>query len=76
MASTTAFQLSKPFLKVSPVGGAPIRNAEDARTFMAWIDRLVTAASEHRGWNSPEERALVLARLKAARQVFSERASP
>ncbi len=58
------------------VAGRPVRNAGDARYFMAWIDRLIAAASEHPGWNSAEEREAVLAHLRAARQVFAERATP
>ena len=69
-----------PFATTSPiyvsVAGEPVRHAADARYFVAWIDRLVAAASAHTGWNAPEEREEVLARLQAARQVFVERATP
>jgi len=69
-----------PFATTSPiyvsVAGAPVRNATDARYFIAWIDRLLTAAGAHAGWNSAEERDEVLARLQKARQVFVERTNP
>lgn len=69
-----------PFATTSPiyvtVAGAPVRSPADAHYFMAWIDRLITAASEHQGWNSAEERGAVLAHLRAARRVFAERATP
>ncbi len=69
-----------PFATTSPiyvsVGGEPVRHAADARYFIAWIDRLVAAASAHAGWNSLEEREEVMARLQTARQVFVERATP
>ena len=69
-----------PFATTSPiyvtVANEPVRNAGDARYFMAWIDRLIAAASSHPGWNTSEERDEVLARLRTARQVFAERATP
>jgi len=58
------------------VADAPVRNATDARYFVAWIDRLLSAAGAHPGWNSAEERDEVLARLQRARQVFLERTNP
>ncbi len=69
---------SRPFATTSPIyvtlGQQPVRSAEDAEYFLAWIDRLVQAASSHRGYNDAEERAAVLELLGAARAVFSERA--
>ncbi|MEP6995504.1 MAG: CehA/McbA family metallohydrolase [Acidobacteriota bacterium] len=66
-----------PFATTSPitvtVGGRPIRNAEDARYFIAWIERLESAAAAHPGWNDESERAEVLARLAAAKAIFEER---
>lgn len=69
-----------PFATTSPVyvsvAGAPVRSATDARYFIAWIDRLLGAASAHPGWNATEERDEVMARLQKARQVFADRAEP
>ena len=67
-----------PFATTSPiyvtVGGRPIRNAEDARYFAAWIARVEEAAAAHPGWNDDQERAEVLGRLAAAKAVFLKRA--
>jgi hypothetical protein len=67
-----------PFATTSPiyvtVGGRPIRNAEDARYFAAWIARVEAAAEAHPGWNDEKEKADVLARLAAAKAVFQQRA--
>jgi hypothetical protein len=69
-----------PFATTSPiyvtVGDRPVRNPADARYFTAWIDRLLTAAGAHTGWNSAEERDEVRARLQKARQAFVERTNP
>ncbi len=68
-----------PFATTSPiyviVDGKPIRSAEDARYFEAWIDRVAAAASAHPGWNDAREKAEVLGRLDAARAVFVRLAS-
>jgi TolB protein len=63
-----------PFGTTSPiyvsVADEPVRSAEDARFFLAWVDRLIAAAREHQGWNGAEEKATVLRTLQDARQVF------
>jgi hypothetical protein len=68
-----------PFATTSPiyvtVAGEPVRSADDARYFIAWIDRLIQAASAHRGYNTAEEKAAVLKLLADARAVFVERAA-
>ena len=67
-----------PFATTSPiyvtVGGRPIRNAADARYFVAWIARLEAAASAHPGWNDEREKTEVLGRLAAAKAIFRRRA--
>jgi hypothetical protein len=67
-----------PFGTTSPVyvtvGGRPIRRAEDARYFEAWVARLEGAAAAHAGWNDEAEKAEVLARLAAAKAEFQKRA--
>ena len=55
------------------VGGAPIRSAEDARYFVAWIDRLDSAARAHTGWNTDAERTHVLEQIARARGEFERR---
>jgi hypothetical protein len=47
-----------------------VRSAADARYFVAWIDRVEAAAAAHTGWNDEKEKAEVLERLAAARQVY------
>lgn len=56
------------------VAGRPIRNAEDARYFTAWIARLEAAAAANAGWNDEREKSEVLGRLAAARAEFQKRA--
>ena len=66
-----------PFATTSPVyvtlGGAPVRSAEDARYFVAWIDRLDAAARAHPGWNTDTERSHVLEQIARARAEFERR---
>ena len=68
-----------PFATTSPiyvtVGGRPLRNAEDARYFVKWIERLEAAAGAHGGWNDAAEKAEVMGRLARAKAVFEERAT-
>jgi dipeptidyl aminopeptidase/acylaminoacyl peptidase len=63
-----------PFATTSPiyvtVGGRPVRSANDARYFVAWIERVEAAAAAHGGWNDDKEKAGVLARLGAAKAVY------
>ena len=56
------------------VGGAPIRSAEDAKYFVAWVARVEAAAAAHGGWNDAKEKSEVLQRLAAAKAVFQKRA--
>ncbi|HXH27909.1 MAG TPA: CehA/McbA family metallohydrolase, partial [Candidatus Polarisedimenticolia bacterium] len=63
-----------PFGTTSPiyvsVADEPVRSAEDARFFLAWVDRLIGAARAHEGWNTAEEKAAVLRTLEEARTVY------
>ncbi|HEY2798244.1 MAG TPA: CehA/McbA family metallohydrolase [Thermoanaerobaculia bacterium] len=67
-----------PFATTSPiyvtVEGRPVRSADDARYFVAWIARLEEAARAHAGWNDEREKAEVLGRLAAAKAEFQKRA--
>ena len=54
---------------VTVAGRAP-RSPADAAWFSAWIDRVREATERHPDWNSPAEKAAVLARLAAARAVY------
>ena len=68
-----------PFATTSPiyvtVDGKPVRSAEDARYFEAWIDRVRAAAAAQTGWNDSAEKDAVLGRLDAARAEFARRES-
>jgi TolB protein len=68
-----------PFATTSPiyvtVGGEPVRSAQDADYFIAWIDRLIENARTHAGYNTAEEKSVVLKLLTDARAVYSERAA-
>jgi hypothetical protein len=55
---------------VTVAGRAP-RSPADAAWFAAWIDRVREATERHPDWNSPAEKAAVLARLTAARAVYA-----
>ncbi|MEP6573585.1 MAG: CehA/McbA family metallohydrolase [Gemmatimonadota bacterium] len=67
-----------PFASTSPiyvtVAGKPVRSAKDAAYFLAWLGRLTTAAESHTGYNTPEEKRIVLSRIEAARAEFERRA--
>lgn len=67
-----------PLATTSPiyvlVGGQPIRSAEDARFFLAWIDRLLAAAQQHQGWNQEAEKEMALSLLAQARAVYQAQA--
>ncbi len=67
-----------PFATTSPiyvnVGGEPVRSAQDAEYFIAWIDRLIDHARTHTGYNTPEEKSIVMNMLNEARTIYTERA--
>jgi TolB protein len=52
------------------IGGKAPGSPQDAKYFAAWIDRVVDITSHYPDWNSPEEKKLVLERLRAAKQIF------
>jgi hypothetical protein len=52
------------------IGGEQARSPDDARFFEAWIDHLAGTTSAYPDWNSPAEKAAVLARLREARAVY------
>ncbi len=52
------------------IGGERPRSPDDARFFEAWIDHLAETTAAYPDWNSPAEKAAVLARLKEARAVY------
>lgn len=66
-----------PYATTNPVfieiGGEPVRSAEDADYFLAWIARVRehTVASED--YNTDKEKQAVLTHIDAAREVFEKR---
>ncbi|MBA3895248.1 MAG: CehA/McbA family metallohydrolase [Gemmatimonadales bacterium] len=67
-----------PYATTSPiyltVGGKPARSPEDARYFMAWIDRMRGAVEAHEDWNTDAERRETLEMLAKARAEYERRA--
>jgi Tol biopolymer transport system component len=67
-----------PYATTSPIyvieDGKPIRSAPDARYFVAWIDRLLSAVQNYTEWNSETEKLTTLETLRAARAEFERRA--
>jgi hypothetical protein len=68
-----------PYATTSPiyltVGGKPARSPEDARFFLAWIDRMRAAVEAHRDWNTGAERGETLEMLAGAREEYERRAA-
>jgi hypothetical protein len=67
-----------PYATTSPIyviqDGNSIGSANDARYFVAWIDRLVSAVERYPDWNSESEKRETLETLRAARAEFERRA--
>jgi hypothetical protein len=66
-----------PYATTSPVyvrvaGRAP-QSPSDAAFFAAWVERVIDATDRYPDWNSPEEKAAVLGRLRQARAWYAER---
>ena len=65
-----------PYATTSPiyisVAGAPVHNAADATYFVAWIDRLISAAQSHTSWNTDAEKQSVLSMLREAKDKYAK----
>jgi TolB protein len=65
-----------PYATTSPVyinvGGAAAHNQEDAQYFVAWVDRLITAAQSSSAWNSESEKQSVIALFRTAKEKFEQ----
>jgi Tol biopolymer transport system component len=63
-----------PYATTSPVyvnvDGAPARNPADARYFVAWMDRLISAAHSSSAWNTEQEKQEVISSFQTAKQKF------
>lgn len=66
-----------PYATTSPVyvtvKGKPLKSPDDARYFVAWIDKMIESAGDHPGYNTDSEKEQTLHILKEARQIFSNR---
>ena len=54
------------------IGGERPRSSEDAKYFVAWMERVIAATSRYADWNSAEEKQLVLKRLEEAKAVYEK----
>jgi TolB protein len=65
-----------PYATTSPVyisvTGAPLRSSSDATYFVAWIDRLISAAQSNTSWNTEAEKQSVLSTLHDAREKYAK----
>jgi hypothetical protein len=55
---------------------APLISTEDARYFVAWMGRLITAVQSSVNWNTETEKQAVLAIFEEARQKYKNLAKP
>ena len=64
-----------PYATTSPVyvsvAGAPVRSAEDAAYFVAWVDRLIAGARSATSWNTEAEKESVISMLQEARRNYA-----
>jgi TolB protein len=65
-----------PYATTSPVyvnvAGAPLRSGSDAAYFLAWMDRLISAAANSTAWNAEAEKKSVLTIFEKARQRYED----
>ena len=65
-----------PYATTSPVyvsaAGAPLRSTRDAAYFLAWMDRLISAAQGSSAWNTETEKQAVLTTFEKARQRYED----
>ncbi|MFI4890179.1 MAG: CehA/McbA family metallohydrolase [Steroidobacterales bacterium] len=52
------------------IGNEPVKSPEDARYFVAWIDRVYELTSAYPDWRSPVQKADVLSRLREAQEKY------
>jgi TolB protein len=64
-----------PYATTSPVdvsvAGAPVRSAEAAAYFVAWVDRLIAGARSDTSWNTEAEKESVISMLQEARRNYA-----
>jgi TolB protein len=52
------------------IGAKKPRSPEDAKYFVAWIERIMETTGQYPDWNSPAEKQSVMKRLEDAKAVF------
>jgi hypothetical protein len=52
------------------IAGRKARSPEDAKYFVAWIERVIDTTSKYPDWNSEAEKRLVIKRLVEAKAVY------
>jgi TolB protein len=69
-----------PYATTSPVyvtvAGASQHSAQDAAYFLAWMERLISAAQSSPAWNTDAEKQAVLALFEKAKQKYEDIAKP
>jgi TolB protein len=55
------------------IAGRKPRSPEDAKYFVDWMDRVISATSRYPDWNSAAEKEMVMKRLEAAKAVYERR---
>jgi hypothetical protein len=53
-----------------------LRNTEDAAYFVAWMERLISAAQSSAAWNTDAEKQAVLANFQKAKQEYENIVKP
>jgi Tol biopolymer transport system component len=65
-----------PYATTSPVyvtvAGAPLRSPADAAYFVAWMDRLISAAEKNTSWNTEAEKEAVVAEFQESKQKYEK----
>jgi len=52
------------------VGGKRARSPEDAKYFVAWIERMIDTTAKYPDWNSAAEKEYVMGRLSEGKKIF------
>jgi hypothetical protein len=64
-----------PYATTSPVylsvTGTPLHSPADAAYFVAWVDRLIEAASSSTSWNTESEKQAVISEFQKARDKYA-----
>ena len=64
-----------PYATTSPVyvriGDEAVKSKDDAAYFVAWIDRLISAAKTHPDWNNEKEKTSVLDLFQRGRKIYA-----